>query len=97
MTYLAHHHNDFTPMYKSWPAGAEDGFSPEQAAVLLEDSYVEKNGLGPCNTSGNISEDAIKAYLQTSSEYFEWDTPVAQAPSAALCHDLGRHRSSEQF
>jgi hypothetical protein len=85
VTYLAHHHNDFTPMYKSWPAGAEDGFSPEQAAVLLEDSYVEKNGLGPCNTSGNISEIAILDYLKASSEFFEWDTPVAKVSMEYVC------------
>merc|ERR1740138_548471 len=53
--------------------------------VLLEPEYVEKNGLGACNTSGNISELAIMDYLKASAEYFEWDTPVAKVSMEYVC------------
>merc|ERR1719387_2413903 len=86
-------HNDFQPVMKSWPRGAEVDWkeTPTMAytrSVYLHQTHTMKGPQvwEPCSTVGSLRNLTTKGRLEfIASDYFPMDTPMAPVAVKYVC------------
>jgi hypothetical protein len=88
VTYREHLHQDYHDVYQSWPRGAREGFTEEQAKVLLEAEYVHHVGLAPCETDAREVNSSAWRTLRLNNlghDYWPVETPMSHVNMDYVC------------